>query len=335
MSAVEPLRDEPSLQPSAFARLLRDTPLLQLVALLALFVYGVATLDGFGSLPSIKSMLLLAAFLGIAAIGQTVLVLLGHIDLSIPGFIGLGNVLTALLVGEHHWPFVAAFAVLIAASIALGAVSGQICHRFGVQSIVVTLGMNFVLLGVIGVLAGSGITGTAPEWLTRFASVGATTFGVGVPPLIVLWAVLALLAGIALRSTLAGRRVYLTGSNPRAASLALVRTGRVVTGAFALSAVSAAVVGVLLTGFSGSADTGIGTPYLFTSLTAVIIGGTSIVGARGDYWRTVIGAIMLTVITTILIANGSSIADQQILFGVVILLVVFVYGREPRLRDRV
>jgi ribose transport system permease protein len=109
----------------------------------------------------------------------------------------------------------------------------------------------------------------------------------------------------------------------------------VVTGAFALSAVSAAVVGVLLTGFSGSADTGIGTPYLFTSLTAVIIGGTSIVGARGDYWRTVIGAIMLTVITTILIANGSSIADQQILFGVVILLVVFVYGREPRLRDRV
>jgi ribose transport system permease protein len=335
VSAVEHLHDEPSQRPSPLTRLHRDTPLLQIVALVALFVYGVATLDGFGSLPSIKSMLLLAAFLGIAAIGQTVLVLLGHIDLSIPGFIGLGNVLTALLVGQHQWPFVAAFAMLVVAAIALGAVSGQICHHFGVQSIVVTLGMNFVLLGVIGVLAGSGITGTAPEWLTRFASVGATTFGVGVPPLIVLWAVLALLAGVALRSTLAGRRVYLTGSNPRAATLALVRTGRVVTGAFALSAVSAAVVGVLLTGFSGSADTGIGTPYLFTSLTAVIIGGTSIVGARGDYWRTVIGAIMLTVITTILIANGSSIADQQILFGVVILLVVFVYGREPRLRDRV
>lgn len=317
------------------ARLQRELPLLQLAALAALFLYGVATLEGFGSLSSIESMLIVASFLGIAALGQTVLVLVGHLDLSIPGFIGLGNVLTAVLVGEQGWPFVAALALILTAAIALGCVSAQICHRFGLQSIVVTLGMNFVLLGAIAVIAGSGISGTAPAWLTRFASAQGTTLGLDVPPLIVLWAALAIAAGLVLRHTLAGRRVYLTGSNPRAAELALVSTGRVVTGAFALSAVSGALVGVLLTGFSGSADTGIGAPYLFTSLSAVIVGGTSIVGARGDYWRTVVGALMLTLITTILLAHGYSTAEQQILFGLVVLAVVFAYGREPRLRDRI
>jgi ribose transport system permease protein len=320
---------------ATFARISRETPVVQFAVLIAIFIYGATTLDGFSSFISIKSMLLLSSFLGLAAIGQTVLVLLGHLDLSVPGYIGLGNVVTAILTGQEHWAFVPTLAVIIAAAIVLGSVSGLVCHRFRVQSIVVTLGMNFVLLGAIGVMAGSGITGTAPSWLTRFATVSTKTAGVSIPPLIVLWLVVAVVAGVILRRTITGRRVYLTGANSHAAQLALVKTGRVVVGAFALSAVGAAITGVLLTGFSGSGDTGIGTPYLFTSLTAVIVGGTSIVGARGDYWRTVIGAIMLTVINTVLLAKGYSNADQQILFGLIILIAVLAYGRETRLRDRV
>lgn len=316
-------------------RAARDIPLVQVAVLVAMFVYGAVTLDGFSSLTSIKSMLLLASFLGLAALGQTLLVLMGHLDLSVPGFIGFGNVLTAILFGQDHWPFVATLALIIAASLLMGAVNGVICHRLKVQSIVVTLGMNFVMLGIIGVMAANGITGSAPAWLTRFATVSSATLGVGVPPLVVLWVVIALIAGFVLRRTLAGRRVYLTGANPRAAELALVRTRRVVVAAFALSAVSASLTGVLLTGFSGSGNVDIGTPYLFTSLTAVIVGGTSIMGARGDYWRTVIGAIMLTVINTVLLAKGYSNAEQQILFGIIILVAVLAYGREPRLRDRV
>jgi ribose transport system permease protein len=326
-------RAEPRTRETA-ARFLPGTS-VQLLVLVALFGYGALTLDGFSSLLSIKSVLLLASFVGFAALGQTVLVLLGHLDLSIPGFIGLGNVATAILVGQKHWAFLPALAVILAVSIALGGLSGLICHRFHVESIVVTLGMNLVLVGLITVLAGNGLTGTAPDWLTRFATVGATTAGIGVPPLVVLWLVVALIAGLILRRTVVGRRVYLTGSNPTAAELALVRTGRVVVGAFALSAVTAAVTGILLVGFSGSGTTTIGNPYLFTSITAIIVGGTSITGARGDYWRTVIGAIMLTVINTVLLANGFSAAAQQILFGLVIVVVALVYSRETSLRDRV
>jgi ribose transport system permease protein len=316
-------------------RLGRETPLVQLTLLVAIFVYGAATLDGFGSWSSVKSMLLVASFLGLAGLGQTVLVLLGHLDLSVPGFIGLGNVVTAVLVGQEGWAFVPTMAVVIGAAVLMGGLSGFICHRFGVQSIVVTLGMNFVMLGAIAVIARGGITGSAPEWLTRFASVGTSTVGISVPPLIVLWLAVAMIAGVILRRTVAGRRVYLTGANPHAAQLALVRTGRVVVGSFALSAVAAALTGVLLTGFSGSGDTGIGTPYLFTSLTAVIVGGTSIVGAKGDYWRTVIGAMMLTVINTVLLARGYSAAVQQILFGAIILVAALAYCREAPLRDRI
>jgi ribose transport system permease protein len=313
----------------------RAAPVVQVAVVVAIFTFGSVTLDGFDSLTSVKSMLLLSAFLGLAALGQTILVLLGHLDLSVPGFIGFGNILVAVLFGQQHWSFLLTMAVIIAGAALMGAVSGFICHRLNVESIVVTLGMNFIMLGIIGVIAANGITGSGPEWLTRFATVTNSTFGVGIPPLIIFWVIIAAIAGFLLRRTVLGRRVYLTGSNPRAAKLVLVRTGWVVVGAFVVSAVGAAVTGVLLSGFSGSGDVGVGTPYLFTSLAAVIVGGTSTVGARGDYWRTVIGALMLTVLNTVLLAKGSSSAEQQILFGFIILIAVLAYGRESHLRDRI
>ena len=95
-----------------------------------------------------------------------------------------------------------------------------------------------------------------------------------------------------------------------------------------------ALVGVLLAGFAG-ADQTLGDPYLFSGLTAVIVGGTTFMGARGDYTHTVVGALILTVLTTILVGKGYDQADQQIIFGVLILLVVAGYGRDRRLRDRV
>ncbi len=155
-----------------------------------------------------------------------------------------------------------------------------------------------------------------------------------IPPVVVIWAVVAIVGAVALHRTIAGRRLYSTGANPRAAGLARIGTGRVVIGAFALSAIASGLVGVLLAGFAG-ADQTLGDPYLFSGLTAVIVGGTTFMGARGDYTHTVIGALILTVLTTILVGKGYDQADQQIVFGVLILLVVASYGRERRLRDRV
>jgi ribose transport system permease protein len=119
-----------------------------------------------------------------------------------------------------------------------------------------------------------------------------------------------------------------------AAELALVGTRRVWVASFAASSALAALLGVLLAGYAGSGNVTLGDSYLFTALAAVIVGGTAF-GAQGDYWRTVLGALVLTVLSTVLIGKGYSTADQQMILGVLILFVVTGYAREPRLRDRV
>lgn len=313
------------------ADLQRRHPVLQGLALLVLFAYGAATLDGFASKLNIHTMLVLAAFLGLAALGQTLVILIGGIDLSIPGFILLGGTMIVQLVGASQWPFPVALAFALAIAVVLGAFTGWICHRFRIESMIVTLAIDAILVGAMQGWIGGVLTGTPPEWLTELASPSAKTFGVDIPPLLVLWTLVAIAVGIVLSRTVWGRWVYATGSNRRAADLALVPTRRMWIAGFAASAVCSTLVGVLLAGFAPG-DQSVGHSYLFQSLIAVIVGGTAF-GARGDYWRTVLGALLLTVLTTVLIGNGYSEARQQILFGAVVLVVVGAYARDPRLRD--
>jgi ribose transport system permease protein len=338
MAAPAPgLETTPSRRRAARQRIVaaqRSAPIAQLVALVILYAYGAATLEGFTRVTSIKAMLVLASLLGLAAVGQTVIVLLGALDLSVAGFITFADVLFAVLTGKG-WALIPTLGVVIGIAAVLGGASGYISHRLGFQPIVITIAMGLIVTGIAEIEASNFTIGSVPVWLARFSSATGTTLGIGIPPVIVMWVIVAVAAGVVLARTRLGRRIYQTGSNPVAAELALVNTRRVWTGAFAFSAVCAAIVGVLLAGFSGSADATIGTPYLFTSVAAVIVGGTSIVGARGDYWRTVLGALIITVLTTVLLGHGYGIGDQQIVFGLVILVAVAGYGREPRLRDRV
>ena len=153
--------------------------------------------------------------------------------------------------------------------------------------------------------------------------------------MIVLWAVIAIVMGVVLHLSVTGRRIYATGANERAADLSGVKTEKIWIGAFTVSAISSALVGIVLIGFTGQGEAGVGDPYLFLGLAAVLVGGTSLVGARGDYWRTVLGALIMTLFTTLLVGHGAGEAVQEILIGILILLFVGVYGREQRVRDRV
>lgn len=316
------------------AALQRRLPIVQLIALVLLFEWGTWTITDFATKQSVLSMLVAASFLGLAGAGQTLVVLVGGIDFSVPAVISGASVVLSQLTGTDHWSFLPALTVCVVLAVVVGAINGYVSHRFRVQPLVVTLGMASVVTGAVLVWTKAQATGSAPAFLTRLTSVTGTTFGIGVPPVIIVWAAIAILLGVILRRTIAGRRLYATGSNPVAADLALVRTRRVWVATFAASALLAALLGVLLAGYAGSGNTTLGDPYLFEGLAAVIVGGTAF-GARGDYWRTVLGAIVLTVLSTVLVGKGYSTADQQIIFGVLILLVVAGYGRDGRLRDRV
>jgi len=312
----------------------RTYPLAQLIVLVAIYVYGAATLDGFDSRQSIYSMLVLAALLGIASGGQTLCILVGGIDFSIAAWIGFGAIMLVQLNGTRGWPFAATFLLVAAIAIVGGATVGYICHRWRIDPLIVTLAMSAIVSGALLVWAKGFITGTPPGWLQRLTSPAGTTLGIKFPAIVALWAALAIVLAIVLHRTTAGRRLYATGANIRAADMALVRTRRVWMGVFATSALLAAMTGILLGGFAGAADTSLGQNYLWQGLTAVIVGGTAF-GARGDYWRTVLGCLLLIVLGTVMVGKGYDTADQQILYGVLIFVVVFFYGRDRRLGDRV
>ena len=310
-------------------------PALQLLALIAVVAYGLATIPGFGSSPSIKSMAVLAALLGLAALPQTLVVLLGGIDFSIPAFIAAGGILASALAGGHGWPVGVVLVLIVVGCGACGAVSGFVCHRFTANPLIITLGMYAVVEGIILVSTNGNVTDPPPNSLIRWTAVNGTTLGVSIPPVVVLWIVVALVTGLALARTPSGRRLYATGTNLRAARLALMRTEVIWIVIFMLSAAISGLVGVLVFSYASGATSNMGDTYLFQGLTAVIIGGNAIGYARGDYWRTVLGSLILTAVTTVLIGKGFDSTDTQILFGFVILIVVGLYGREQRVQDRV
>ena len=315
------------------ADLQRRFPLLQVAALAVLYLAGAATVPGWTSRSTLSSMLVMASLLGLAGAGQTIVVLGGGIDFSVGAFITAGGVFITELPSVDGWPVWAAIALAVAVAVAGGALNGTVSYRFGVESLVVTLAVGSLLAGVLTGWTGGAVTGTPPAWTSTAVSVISDTFGLPVPPVVVIWLLFAVAAGIVLARTQSGRSTYLTGSNPVAARRALVRTGRTWTAGFVVSALMATLVGVLLAG-NGGGNLTAGDPYLFQALTAVIVGGTMF-GGRGDYWRTVLGALILTVVTYLLEAHNYSAGVQEMVYGLLIMLVVAAYGRERRVRDRV
>jgi len=312
----------------------RRVPLVQFLVLIALVLY-VGAADGDFSWGDLWSPILLqASFLGIAAAGQTMAILVGGLDFSIAAYIVAGNLLVTHLTGVDHWNFALSALITLAICVAGGGLSGWACHRFGLEPLVVTLGMSSVVVGALLGTDSKLVNGAGPGWLQTFTAQSSKSFGLPVPPIVVAWVVLAALISVILAKTTVGRRLYLAGAGPRAADLAGISTRRVWTGVYAASAVLAGLAGILLAGFSTGGDTNIGNNYLFPGLAAVIVGGT-MMGGRGDYLRTCLGALIITALNFVISVLNVNAAAQQVIFGALILLTVALYGRERRLRDRV
>jgi ribose transport system permease protein len=312
----------------------RKFPLLQVVVLIALVGY-VGQADGDFSWNDLWAPILLqASFLGIAAAGQTLVILVGGLDFSIAAYLVAANLLVTHLCGLEHWNFALVALLVAAICLAGGGFSGWVCHRFGLEPLVVTLGMSSVVVGAVVGTNTKLLNGAGPGWLVTFTQQSARTFGLPIAPIVAFWVVLAAVITLILARTPAGRRLYLAGSGPRAAGLAGISTRRVWASAYAASALLAGLAGVLLAGFSTGGDTNIGTSYLFPGLAAVIVGGT-MMGGRGDYLRTCLGALIVTAVNFVIAVRNLDAAIQQVVFGALLLLTVALYGRERRLRDRV
>jgi ribose transport system permease protein len=306
----------------------------QLLTIAAIFLVGHTQVVGYSGMTSIRAMAVLAAFLGIAAMGQTLVVLVGGIDLSVPAVIGAANVMAAKLTGEG-FSSPTMIALVLASGFTVGVVNGYVTSRWQVPALIVTLATGSVVGGAILLWTNAALTGRAPAWLTEFTSSSATTGPLPIAPVVVLWLLLAVVAEFVLRRTRAGRKLYVRGVNQKAARLMLVSDRSVTTLAFGCSGLLAALSGLLLTGFTGSGLFDVGAPYLFSAIAAVVVGGNSLLGGRGNMLRCVLGVIALTELTTLLVGFSLSAAAQQAVLGAVIVLVVASYGREQPLGSQI
>ncbi|WP_397543884.1 ABC transporter permease subunit [Roseovarius salis] len=311
-----------------------------LIVLFALIVISAFSIEGFLSGPNIKAILLFAAFLGIASVGQTMVALLGGLDLSIPFVIGSSNIALLFLITLGVPSFVAFGFILVLGGV-VGLLNGIMSYRLQGQALIVTLGSGFALAGFTQIMTSIGsqfagnVFGTVPKWLSNLAAMNGRFIGMNFPPTIAIWIIIAVVLIIGLRTTAWGRNLYALGGNRRSASLIGVSEFKYWVGCYTISGVFAALTGSLLLGWSGGAFIGVGDPYLFTTLAAVVIGGTSLLGGSGGYGFTVIGVLVLQVLTSFLQGIGLEYEWQQFIFGLLILPMVALYGRSPHIRATV
>ena len=311
-----------------------------LIVLLALIIISAFSIEGFLSAPNIRAILLFAAFLGIASVGQTMVALLGGLDLSIPYVIGSSNIALLFLI-TLGVPSYVAFGFILVLGGVVGLLNGIMSYRLQGQALILTLGTGFAVAGFTQIMTSIGsqyagnVFGTVPHWLSNLAAMNGRFFGLPFPPTIIIWVVIALVMIIGLRTTSWGRNLYALGGNRRSASLIGISEFKYWVSCYVISGVFAALAGCLLLGWSGGAFIGVGDPYLFTTLAAVVIGGTSLLGGNGGYGFTVIGVLVLQVLTSFLLGIGLEYEWQQFIFGLLILPMVALYGRSPHIRSTV
>ncbi|MES0172551.1 ABC transporter permease [Mesorhizobium sp. M0006] len=305
-----------------------------------LLVAGSVLVPGFLSVQNARSILLLAAFLGLASMGQTLVALLGGLDLSIPFLIGSANILLPKLM-NNGLPPAAAIIIIISLGLAVGCMNGLFSLRLQGQSLIMSLGVGFAVVGAteIYVSYGSEFGGTSfvavPPWLTNLAAFNGKTFGVPIPPVVIIWFAASAFLIWMMKNTWFGRGVYALGGSRTAAARLQVSEWRTWMWLHGISGAMSATTGILLLGFSGGGYVGVGDPYLFSTVAAVVIGGTSLLGGAGGYGATVIGALVLTVLTSLLVGMGLGFAAQQAVIGLLIVPMVAVYARLPHIRNQI
>jgi ribose transport system permease protein len=298
----------------------RAAPLASFLVLLLMLVVCNVMAPGFVSVTNLMQIAQLSAFLGIAAIGQTLVILSGGIDLSIAWTItGAACVFTQVSQGQADM-LLPALAAALAAGLGAGLLNGMGVAKFRISPIVMTLGMNNVIQGATLLYTGGTPSGGAAEESRFFATGYIGPFSV----LVLLWIALAIVVITILGVTRGGRQLLGVGENPLVSYLSGVRNDRVLIAVYALSGLTAALAGVLYANFSGASFLGMGDTFVLPAIAAVVIGGASIYGGRGGYGGTVIGALFLTVLTTMLSIVNYSAGARDIIYGAVIIAALLL-----------
>lgn len=294
------------------------------IATIALFAVSPLVASGSLSEAAVQGMLPFAAVLAIAAVGQTLVVQQRGLDLSVPGMLAFGAALVSGLPQWYGWSPELAIAAAIVLPAVAGLLNGIIITRFGVMPLVVTLGMNVILLGTVFAIS-DGTPAGSPEGLADFAK-----GKIGVVPNAVIVAVVVIgIAGFIAHRSVVGRRLTAIGVSERAATALGLRVVMYQTASYALAGAAYGVAAILYTGYVSTPPLFFGDSYLLPTVAAVVLGGTALTGGRAALVSTGIAALFLTQLGQLLRAVGWPEPLQLVAQAVVLLSVVLLRELVP------
>ena len=310
--------------PGGLVTLMRRHTIYPLILLLVLLVAGIELVRPGTVTPTwISNTLLFAAPLGILAAGQTLVMLTGGIDLSVAS---VATGAAYLLSTNSSSGTVLAILIGLSLGLAVGLLNGIGVAVLRVQPLVMTLGTGLMSLGIM-VVYGQTMLASAPRVPPVIVLLGSGKVGGILPIDLFLWVPLAALMIFALARSGFGRLLYAIGDNRVACQLAGIRVWQVLVVDYVLCGLLAALAGLVLVGSTNAADLSLADVYLLPSVAAVVIGGTSIFGGRGGYAGSIVGALILTVLNSLLTLLDAPEPIKQILYGAIILLLAAVYTR--------
>lgn len=312
-------------------RLLRDPVVIAFGIAILLFVFGEILSPGFASYSQILNVLRVAAFLGIVAAGQMLVIISGGegIDLSVGAVITLAAIVTSRVVMGANDLVLLALAEILVIGFAIGSLNGLGIAFLRIPPLVMTLGMTGVVQGIILVYTKGQPKGRAAPVMT---SVVSDKWLFDIPGILFIWLGVAIVITLVLKRTVFGKTLYALGTNRTAARLSGVNVRRQLVIVYGLSGLIAALTGFLLLGYTTTVFLNLGEDYMLPSVAAVVVGGTALSGGSGSYIGTIAGAIVLTVLESILTTLRMGEAGRQITYGIVLVALLSAYGRQARLR---
>ncbi|WP_425373324.1 ABC transporter permease [Mesorhizobium denitrificans] len=297
--------------------------------IILLLVIGGIYSRSFLSPEYLLQQLKVASFLGVIATGMMLVVLLGQIDLSVPWTVTAGAMMACAVAAYGPVGVALAIPFGIFCGALIGAINGIGVAYLRIPSMIVTLATNAVAQGIMVIYTGGFSPQDSATDAMRYLATGTI---LGIPNAAIIWLILGVATVFVLGRTSFGRSVYGIGNRERAAYLSGINTRRIVMIAFAASGALSAFGGVLLAGYASKAAQSMGDAYLLPAIAAVVLGGTSILGGRGSYMGTVAGVILITLLQSILSVMQMPEAGRQITYGLLIILMLLLYGRSPAIR---
>jgi ribose transport system permease protein len=318
-------------------RIAISPPVAAVLLAILLFVLSGLLPNGFGgdlelAKAQAVNIIRLSVFLGVIAAGQTLVIISGSegIDLSAGAVVTLSAILTYVIVNGNDGLVLPALAAATLVGAGIGLVNGIGVSFLTISPLVMTLGMSGVVTGLILLVQHGNVNGAVSPLMIKII---ARPLMFGIPGAIIIWIIFGVMMWLLLERTPFGKNLFAIGTNRMTARLSGVNVTGMVLATYALAGALSGLGGFLVVANTGVVFINIGNPFLFPSIAAVAVGGTLLSGGKGSYVGTMAGALVLTLLTSLLTTMQMPVSIRQMVLGATLLVLVSIYGRQQALRQ--